>query len=136
MFALKQDAFSNDVTLSAAMEGRDVRVYLSRAAQHALDLRTSPLVAEMELYFSCLIRLQVRFHEGAGSSDAIPVSDKLAIRFRPVAGRRCDLHAVEGSQPLDDFPIVKRSSFVPHWLHIDYQKSEWVGNFGYRDAPA
>ena len=128
---ISRNTSGNGMTLSAPMEGKDVRVHLSRAAIQALTLRTTPLVAEMELYFSCLIRLQVRFHEDREA--ATPVSDKLAIRFRPVAGRRCDLHAVD-EQPLDDFPIVRRQSFVPHWLDIDYRKGEWVGKFGYRNA--
>lgn len=121
-------------TLPIALEGRDVRVHLTRAAQQALAARAAPLVAEMELYFSCLIRMRVRFLENESGGDTTPVSDKLAIRFRPVAGRRCDLHAVEGEQPLDDFPIVRRAPFVPHWLNIDYRKGQWVGRFGYTPA--
>lgn len=134
MAALDKEMSGTGAMTPVALEGRDVRVHLTRAAQQALAQRAAPLVAEMELYFSCLIRLRVRFLENDSAGGTTPVSDKLAIRFRPVAGRRCDLHAVEGEQPLEDFPIVRRSPFVPHWLNIDYRKGEWVGKFGYTPA--
>jgi hypothetical protein len=131
MASLDKELSGSAAMTPVAMEGRDVRVHLTRAAQRALAERAAPLVAEMELYFSCLIRMRVRFLENDGAGETIAVSDKLAIRFRPVVGRRCDLHEVEGEQPLDDFPIVRRAPFVPHWLNIDYRRGEWVGKFGY-----
>lgn len=120
---------SGGAMLPAMLEGREVHIHLTRAAQQALQARTAPLVAEMELYFSCLIRKRVLFKEDGAS--ATPVSEKLSLRFRPVAGQRCDLHALEGEQPLEDFPIVRRAPFVPHWLRLDYRKGAWVGEFGY-----
>ncbi|HKB58890.1 MAG TPA: hypothetical protein VKC56_02480 [Gallionellaceae bacterium] len=134
MLSFIKQASNDAATQQVVLEGRDVRVRLSRAARQALAQRATPLVAEMELYFSCLIRLRVLFHETPGAREVTPVSDKLSICFRPVAGRRCDLHSVEGEQPLDDFPIVRRSPFVPHWLNLDYRKGAWVGEFGYQDA--
>ena len=52
-----------DVTLDVDLEGTPFRVILSGAAQRARSARTTPLIAEMELYFSCLTRLMVRFYE-------------------------------------------------------------------------
>ncbi len=134
MAPLSKEMSGKGLMFPVALEGRDMRVHLTRAAQQALEQRAAPLVAEMELYFSCLIRLRVRFLENDGAGDVTRVSDRLSIRFRPVAGRRCDLHAVEGEQPLEDFPIVRRALFVPHWLNIDHRKGEWVGKFGYASA--
>lgn len=48
---------------SIEINGRTVAIELSRAAIKALAQRSTPLLAEMELYFSCLIRKVVRFHE-------------------------------------------------------------------------
>jgi hypothetical protein len=135
MLSSDKNALTQDATLSTVLEGRAVKVHLSKAAQRALADRASPLLAEMELYFSCLIRLRVNFSDG-NKQDAVPVSDKLAIRFHPVVGRRCDLHSVEGEQPKDDFQLVRRLPFVPHWLQIDYRKGEWIGKFGYRSVSA
>lgn len=132
MFALSKQTSPDNRQLDATLEGKCLRVTLSDAAHRALAQRTTPLIAEMELYFSCLIRLRVRFYERDEESSATPVSDKLSVRFRPVMSRRCDLHDVNGKSPLGDFPIVKRAPYVPHWLHLDYKRGEWVGEFGYR----
>ncbi len=134
MFALSKQASSDNRQLDAALEGKPLRITLSDAAQHALSLRATPLIAEMELYFSCLLRLRVRFYECDEDSSATPVSAKLSVRFRPVMSRRCDIQEVNGKSPLGDFPIVKRAPYVPHWLHLDYKRGEWVGEFGYRTA--
>ena len=110
--------------------GRKITVSLSRAAIEALSNRESTLVAEMELYFSCLIRKQVRFKDNV-EGDLINVSDKLAVRFRPVMTKTCGLDYEGDEPPLTDFPIQKPEAFVPHWLKIDFKKEEWVGEFGF-----
>ena len=130
MFALSKHA--DGLQFDSTLEGKPLRVTLSKAAQRALALRQTPLIAEMELYFSCLIRLRVRFYERDEEATATPVNAQLSVRFRPVMTRACDLHEVEGKPPLGDFPIVKRAPYVPHWLRLDYKKGEWLGEFGYK----
>lgn len=117
------------------LEGKPFRVTLTDAAQQALAARNTPLVAEMELYFSCLIRLRVRFYEDDPEGSATPMNERLAVRFRPVMSRRCDLHELAGNPPLMDAVIVRRSSFVPRWLRLDFRKGEWVGDFGHTGMP-
>ncbi len=135
MFTLSQRTADNPPFI-ATLEGKDIRILLSNAAQRALAQRTTPLIAEMELYFSCLIRLRVRFYDSDEKASATTVSGQLSIRFRPVMSRHCDLHEVNGKPPLDDFPIVRRSPYVPRWLSLDYKKGEWVGEFGYKSGLA
>ncbi|MDH3354659.1 MAG: hypothetical protein OEL79_05540 [Chromatiales bacterium] len=117
------------------ISGKPVTIELSKAASAAMQNRTSPLLAEMELYFSCLIRKKVRFYDNVDSDDAerVHVNDGLAVRFRPVATQSCSVGDVEGDEPpVTDFPIAKPAAFVPHWLRIDYIKGEWCGEFGYQ----
>ncbi len=121
--------------LSVTLEGRPFRVILTGAAQRALAARSSPLVAEMELYFSCLIRLRVRFYDSDPDASATRISEMLAVRFRPVVSQRCDLHEVAGKPPLMDAPLARRAPFVPHWLKLDYRKGKWLGEFGHTEAP-
>ncbi len=109
---------------------KSVEIRLSRAASTALSQRTAPLLAEMELLFSCLIRKKVRFSELHGEN-AMPVSDRLWVRFRPVMTRVCAVSSVADTPPLDDFPIVNARAYVPRWLSIDYRKGQWSGEFGY-----
>lgn len=131
MFALSKHNRADGLQLDTTLEGKAFRVTLSDAAQRALAQRSTPLIAEMELYFSCLIRLRVRFYEHDDEASATPVNAQLSVRFRPVMSRSCDLHEVQGKPPLGDFPIVKRAPYVPHWLRLDYKKGEWIGEFGY-----
>lgn len=125
----------NAEILDTLLEGRPFRVILSGAAQRALTMRSMPLIAEMELYFSCLTRLQVRFYDSDPKQSATPINDLLSVRFRPVVSQRCDLHEVAGKPPLADAPLAKRAPFVPHWLRLDYKKGEWLGEFGHTAAP-
>ncbi len=112
------------------LAGKDLEIRLSTAAQRALARRERPLLAEMELLFSCLIRKRVQFSEQIVKG-AIPASDRLFVHFRPVMTRVCAVADVVGSPPLDDFPIADPRPFVPRWLAIDYHHGQWVGEFGY-----
>lgn len=113
------------------LQGKRVAVTLSRRAERALAQRAAPLVAEMELYFSCLIRKAVRFSELSPEREATPVSDRLYIRFRPVGSRSCGAKVADGPPPLEDFQVVNPTAYTPDWLEIDYRRGEWVGQFGY-----
>lgn len=105
-------------------------VSLSTAAVAALSKRTTPLIAEMELYFSCLIRKKVRFKESS-EGELINVSDQLFVHFRPVMTAACGTDYEGDEPPLTDFPIQKVESFVPHWLKIDFKNGQWQGEFGF-----
>lgn len=112
-------------------QGKEFTLTLSHAAKQALAKRTVPLVAEMELYFSCLIRLKVHFYENQHLEGSVPVDDHLRIRFRPVMTQHCDNNYKNEAPPVTDFPIVKPEAFVPRWLELDYRGGEWHGEFGY-----
>lgn len=119
-----------DITIA----NKPVKLHLSEAAQQALALRTSPLYAEMELYFSCLIRFKVRFYEQNTHGEGVAVSDKLVVNFRPVMTQACGKDYEGDEPPLTDFPIVKQDAFVPKWLRIDFRHGEWHGEFGLSDG--
>ncbi len=112
------------------IQGKSVVVSLSKSAVKALALRNKTLVAEMELYFSCLIRKQVRFKENL-QGDLVNITEQLAIRFRPVMTKSCGIDYEGNEPPLTDFSIQKPEAFIPHWLKIDFKKNEWVGEFGF-----
>jgi hypothetical protein len=119
-----------DITVA----NKPVKLHLSSAAQQALDARSSPLYAEMELYFSCLIRFKVRFYEQASHGEGVAVTNKLVVNFRPVMTQACGKDYEGDEPPLTDFPIVKQNAFVPKWLRIDFRHGEWYGEFGLSDA--
>jgi hypothetical protein len=115
------------------LNDRSLSIDLSPAAQAALAKRGSPLYAQMELYFSCLIRLKVRFYESAPEMDTawLPVSEKLFVNFRPVMTAQCNNDYQGEEPPLTDFPIARDAPFTPRWLRLDYRQGQWQGEFGY-----
>jgi len=112
--------------------GRDLALEISAAAAVALAERAAPLVAEMELYFSCLIRKQLRF-PASPHPDALclPVSGELTVCFRPVMTRACAMRDVIDKPALEAFPIARPQAFVPRWLRLDHRDGRWAGEFGY-----
>ena len=112
------------------IQGKNVTISLSKAAEKALLSRNKALVAEMELYFSCLIRKQVRFKDKS-ERDLINVTGQLAVCFRPVMTKTCGIDYDGNEPPVTDFPIKNPASFIPHWLKIDFKHNEWIGEFGF-----
>jgi len=109
--------------------GKKVLVEWSAAAEKMMQDLTEPLLVEMELYFSCLIRKAVRFGSDAQAGNFAVAAPRLKIGFRPVMTKVCKLSDFEGDPPLEDFPIVKPEAFVPKRLTIDYRGGEWKGDF-------
>lgn len=127
---------SADQSLEARLHGRPVQVRMSRAARSVAKQLSVPLIVEMELYFSCLVRKAVRFHTLEGDADpagleSIRLSDNLILRFRPVTTQHCALPAGAAAPPLEAMPVARPQAFVPHWLKIDFHHGEWLGEFGY-----
>ena len=110
---------------------KQVQVEWTRAAEAALAKLPAPLAIEMELYFSCLLRKQVRFGEQAYSRDFVTVTPQMKVAFRPVMTKVCSSESFDDAPPLEDFPIVNPAAFVPHWLKIDYRHGQWQGEFGF-----
>jgi len=120
------------MNIDVLIDGRTLSVQLSRAAEQALGERVTPLVVEMELYFSCLIRKRVRFHTVQRTEQSVAVNNRLNVSFRPMMTEQCRLDDNDDAPvPSTEFPIVKAAAYIPHWLKIDYRKGEWLGEFGY-----
>ncbi|MEW5967454.1 MAG: hypothetical protein AB1720_10755 [Pseudomonadota bacterium] len=117
--------------MNVTLHDKPLEIRLTRAAQKALDRRETPLVAEMELLFSCLLRKRVHF--GESLDDATPAGDRLAVRFKPIMTRRCSVAEGGAAPPSERFPLENPRPYVPNWLAIDYRRGAWVGNFGYAD---
>ena len=113
------------------IQNRPVDVRLSKSANKALAQRSSTLFAEMELFFSCLIRKQVLFHDVQRQSDSVMVDDKLSVSFHPVMTASCMIKDAEPEPAKSDFEIQRPESFTPKWLTIDFKKGSFIGEFGY-----
>ena len=113
------------------LQERYLNIKISPGADKALEQRKTPLIVDMEIYFSGIICKKLRFNESKNHSDYTQVNDQIAVGFMPVITQRCDMHGVIESTPTVDFPITHTEKFIPHWLRIDYHKGQWRGEFGY-----
>lgn len=118
---------SSEITI----DNRTVKIHLTKKAEKALAKRDTALFVEMELYFSCLIRKQILFHETQRQENSVPVDDKLSVSFHPVMTESCLIKDAEPEPAKSDFEMKRRDCFVPKWLKLDYKKDKWLGEFGY-----
>lgn len=118
---------SSEITI----DNRTVKIHLSKSAEKALSARDNPLFVEMELYFSCLIRKQVLFHDIQRQDNSVAVDNKLSVSFHPVMTASCQIKDAEPEPAKSDFEMQRRDCFVPKWLKLDYKKRKWIGEFGY-----
>lgn len=117
--------------MNVTLHEKTLEIRLTTAAERALSKRSVPLVAEMELLFSCLLRKRVYF--GDSMEGTAPVNDRLAVRFKPIMTRRCSVAEGGATPPSEGFPLENPRPYVPNWLSIDFRRGEWVGNFGYAE---
>ena len=114
---------------TAEILGKKIVVEWSASADKAMGSLASPLLVEMELYFSCLIRKAVRFGEHSRSREYVSVTPQLKVGFRPVITKVCRVSEVDGEPPLEDFHMLKPEAFVPKKLFIDFKRGQWLGEF-------
>ncbi len=109
-----------------------IQVRLTAGAERALAVHPTPLLVELELLFSCLIRKRVRF-PATPHADAIPVpgtDPRLTLYFHPVCTKVCAIGDAEVPDLLT-FPIRRVTPFIPRAVTLDYRKGAWVGDFYY-----
>ncbi len=125
-------------TGTVRLHGRPVTVRLSQAAARLIAASHEPLLAEMELYFSCLVRKRVRFRAAtAAEQAALPAGPGgLRVALRTVAGRACAVAEAGDAPPLETLPVVRPEAFVPRWLRVDARDGRLAGAFGFAPEAA
>ncbi|MBE0621705.1 MAG: hypothetical protein IH605_14020 [Burkholderiales bacterium] len=118
-------------TASVVINGRNVAVEWTRAAAGELARRPRPLIVELELYFSCLVKKFVHFHEEAGDRETVAANDKLLLYFRPVTSTTCSFEVAErlGRQPEMDLHSDAVKKIAPKKVRIDFARGAWQGHF-------
>lgn len=124
------------MTVIVNYQGKNIQVTISKSAIKQLAKQEAPVLLEMELYFSCLIRKQLRFKEAVTDPESIDVVDNMKLVFRPVMTGKCSVHTDHDDIPLDAFPIKNKLPYVPHWVDVDFRYGKWGGEFGYESHTA
>ena len=122
--------------LRVQLHRREVRVELTPAAQRAAAALPAPLLVEMELFFSCLVRKRVLFRplqDAAIERERAAIGARLWLGFHPVVSEQCTIADLgTAAPPLKTMPVTRPAAYIPHWLRLDYRKGQWSGEFGYQ----
>ncbi len=109
------------------LNGKKLRVQWNRRAERALCNRREPLVIEMQLYFSRVVKKRVLFHDQADFETA-GVNDNIQIAFRPIQAAACDPEEFARNYPVGrvlNAPAATR--MIPSKISIDFRKGRWQG---------
>lgn len=120
-----------DQSSTVTINGKSVEVGWTRSAHQALATRTRPLVVELELYFSCLVKKFVHFHDDVSGRATVPVNDKLSLYFRSVTSTACTMEVAErlGRQPEIEIDTAAARRLAPKRVVLDYRDRQWHGEF-------
>lgn len=117
-----------------SINARPIRVEWTQRAQYELDHRSLPLVVELEVYFSCMVKMNIHFLDAPKNNNlTTAISDKLLMYFRPVTSTDCSLeHGTKlGRQPEIELHNKAVAGMVPKHVFIDFKDKKWVGGFDY-----
>jgi len=116
---------------SVVINGREVLVEWTPAAEQALSMRTTPLFVELELYFSCLVKKFVHFRDDARDRPVVAARDKLLLYFRPVTSTACSFEVAErlGRQPETDLYGAAVDRIAPRKVSLDFAGGAWRGSY-------
>ena len=116
---------------TARINQRDVDVCWTVRAEAALQSSQHPLIVELQLYFSCVVKKRVLFHRQV-EFDTTAVDQKLALAFRPIASAVCDPREFALNHPVGkDLSQGVAERMVPRRVAIDFRQGEWEGQFHY-----
>ena len=111
---------------------KNLRVEWTDRADQALQARSEPLIIEMQLYFSCVLKKRVLFHE-TSEIETKDVNGSMKIAFRPIQSAVCNPEDFAKNYPIGrvlDSPAATK--MIPSRLRIDFRQGQWQGEFGYQ----
>ena len=112
-----------------SLRDNDLSVSWTTRADRALKARTQPLIAEMQLYFSCVVKKRVIFNSHA-VHDTTPVLPGLEVCFRAVPASSCSPEEFARNYPVDgEFDSQASKQMHPSALFIDFKDQQWVASF-------
>jgi len=107
----------------------DLAIDLTQRARTELLKRRTPLKVEMQLYFSCVVKKRVLFHE-ATELKTLPVDNQLEIVFRLVQASSCDPLEFARNFPIkQEFTGPAAKKIHPKRLSLDFKHKHWLGEF-------
>jgi len=108
---------------------KQITINITKRGERALIQRSKPLVIEMQLYLSCMVKKRVIFHDQV-DFDLTKINDQLSLAFRTVVSTACDPIEFANNYPVKielQTPMTKKLS--PSLLEIDYYQNRWCGEY-------
>ena len=108
---------------------KNLEVKWTERAQQKLNQISTPLLVEMQLYFSCVVKKRVLFFSNADFTTT-PVNQELEIAFHPVQSASCDpIEFVKNFPAEREFDSISAKKMRPRELTIDFKDNAWQGEF-------
>ena len=114
------------------VKGFSIDIEWTQRAENQLRKMKTALTVEMQIYFSCVVKKRVLFHENDATTgpEATEVTDKLSIGFNVVESNSCDPVEFASNFPVKNrFESVAASRMHPKKVSIDFSKGSWNGEF-------
>jgi len=114
---------------SIDIRGKRMAIMYSRRAEKALSQRSHPLIAELQLYFTCVVQKRVNFHEKS-ELETITASPQLEIAYHTVQSDACEPVEFAKKHPVKkELNSRGAQSMRPSLFKIDYKQGQWTGDF-------
>lgn len=132
-------------------QGKIIKVEYSKKSEELAHKLNSPLVMEIQIYFSCMLGKRLAYYCGSPISgayqletdqfkeileDAQQLTENIYIRFNIVMTIDCPVSDCIGPPPITDFKIVGSEVYVPSWLSIDAENEMFTGEYGWKSSQA
>lgn len=116
---------------SIDIRGKKMSIMYSKRAEKALEQRQNSLIAELQLYFTCVVQKHVVFHEHSNSNlETINTNHKLKIAYHTVQSNDCDPVEFAAKHPVkQELKSKGAQSMRPSLLKVDYKNGKWMGDF-------
>jgi hypothetical protein len=113
------------------IRGKNMAILYSKRAEKALQKRDTPLIAELQLYFTCVVQKRVVFHDKT-ELETIKTNDNLEISYHTVQSNACDPVEFAEKHPVKkELNSKGAQSMRPSTFKVDFKNDQWIGDFSF-----
>jgi len=115
-----------------SLRNKPVTVRWTRRAARELARRNQPLLIELQLYFTCVVKKRALFHDPGEimGLEPIKVNQDIELAFRTVQAASCDPEEFARSFPVkQEFRSGAAMKMAPRDVLLDFTSGGWVADF-------
>ncbi len=116
---------------SIDIRGKKMSIMYSKRADKALKKRDTSLIAELQLYFTCVVQKRVVFHEHS-DIETVTANPNLEIAYHTVQSNSCNPVEFAEKHPVKkELDSKGAKAMRPSLFQIDYKNGQWIGDFSF-----